>query len=191
MRAWIPQFHDRAAFDKNSEWQMRALVDGKVKPFTGSNGTEYFVNPLHPGVQAYERSIIKEVAANYDVDGIVLDWLRFDDYNMDMGDYTRTQYKNQYGYDPITINFASDNAKREEWNDWRTTKLGEYVRDVKSDLDGITPGLFSGLIFCRRSLWKSDRIPPNSCHTWISFLRWPISTTGNFRKPGFMTAKVY
>ncbi|WP_342438652.1 family 10 glycosylhydrolase [Paenibacillus sp. FSL L8-0436] len=144
VRAWIPQFHDRAAFDKNSEWQMRALVDGKVKPFTGSNGTEYFVNPLHPGVQAYERSIIKEVAENYEVDGIVLDWLRFDDYNMDMGDYTRTQYKNQYGYDPITINFASDNAKREEWNDWRTTKLGEYVRDVKSDLDGITPGLFFG-----------------------------------------------
>ncbi|GGF99008.1 hypothetical protein GCM10010912_49730 [Paenibacillus albidus] len=144
VRAWIPQFHDRAAFDKNSEWQMRALVDGQVKPFTGSNGNEYFVNPLHPDVQAYERSIIKEVAANYDVDGIVLDWLRFDDYNMDMGNYTRTQYQNQYGYDPITIDFASDNAKREEWNEWRTTKLGEYVRDVRSDLEGITPELFFG-----------------------------------------------
>ncbi|MBE9912505.1 family 10 glycosylhydrolase [Paenibacillus donghaensis] len=144
VRAWIPQFHDRAAFDKNSEWQMRALVGGNVVPFTGSNGSEYFVNPLHPDVQAYERSIIREVASNYDIDGVVLDWIRFDDYNMDMGNYTRAQYMSQYGYDPITISFASDHAKRKEWNEWRTTKLGEYVRDVRSDLDGITPGLFFG-----------------------------------------------
>lgn len=144
VRAWIPQFHDRAAFDKNSDWQMRSLVNGQVKPFTGSNGSEYFVNPLHPGVQAYERLIIKEVAANYDIDGVVLDWIRFDDYNMDMGDYTRTQYKNTYGYDPITINFNTDNAKRKQWNEWRTTKLGEYVRDVRSDLESVTPGLFFG-----------------------------------------------
>lgn len=144
VRAWIPQFHDKAAFDMNSDWQMKALVNGQVVPFTGSNGNEYFVNPLHPDVQAYERSIIKEIATKYDIDGIVLDWIRFDDYNMDMGNYTRQQYQSQYGYDPITINFGTDNAKRTEWNEWRTTKLGEYVQDVRNDLNSITPDLFFG-----------------------------------------------
>lgn len=145
VRAWIPQFHDKAAFDKNADWKMMALVNGQVVPFTGSAGTEYFVNPVHPDVQAYERSIIREIVTNYDVDGVVLDWLRFDDFNMDMGTYTRQTYAGQFGYDPVTIDFTTDNAKRRQWNDWRTTQIGNYVRDVKNDIQSIVPGLFTGV----------------------------------------------
>ncbi|MBB6694678.1 family 10 glycosylhydrolase [Cohnella xylanilytica] len=145
VRAWIPQFHDRAAFDHDPAWRMMALKDGQIAPFTGSNGNEYFVNPLHPDVQAYERSIIREIVANYDVDGVVLDWLRFDDYNMDLSDYTRQAYSATYGYDPAAIDFATDNAKRRQWNDWRTTRIGEYVRDVANDIDRLVPDLFTGV----------------------------------------------
>lgn len=145
VRAWIPQFHDRAAFDHDPAWRMMALRDGQIVPFTGSNGSEYFVNPLHPDVQAYERSIIREIVANYDIDGVVLDWLRFDDYNMDLSDYTRQVYSAAYGYDPASIDFATDNAKRQQWNDWRTTRIGEYVRDVANDIDRLIPGLFTGV----------------------------------------------
>ncbi|BBH23655.1 hypothetical protein Back11_50000 [Paenibacillus baekrokdamisoli] len=145
VRAWVPQFHDKAAFDKNASWKMMALVNGQAVPFTGANGNEYFVNPIHPDVQAYERSIIREIITKYDVDGVVLDWLRFDDYNMDMGSYTRQQYNNEYGYDPITIDFTTDNTKRKQWNDWRTTQIGNYVRDVKSDINSLVPGLFTGV----------------------------------------------
>ncbi|WP_217592489.1 family 10 glycosylhydrolase [Cohnella sp. GbtcB17] len=145
VRAWIPQFHDKAAFDHDASWKMMALKNGQIAPFTGANGNEYFVNPIHPGVQAYERSIIREIVSNYDVDGVVLDWLRFDDYNMDMGTYTRQKYSSLYGYDPATIDFTTDNAKRRQWNDWRTTQIGNYVRDVAADIDGIVPDLFTGV----------------------------------------------
>jgi len=145
VRAWIPQFHDKAAFDHDASWKMMALKNGQIAPFTGANGNEYFVNPIHPGVQAYERSIIREIVTNYDVDGVVLDWLRFDDYNMDMGTYTRQKYSALFGYDPSTIDFATDNAKRRQWNDWRTTQIGNYVRDVAADIDGIVPDLFTGV----------------------------------------------
>ncbi|SFB49550.1 Glycosyl hydrolase-like 10 [Cohnella sp. OV330] len=145
VRAWIPQFHDKAAFDHDASWKMMALKDGQIAPFTGANGNEYFVNPIHPDVQAYERSIIREIVTNYDVDGVVLDWLRFDDYNMDMGTYTRQKYSALYGYDPSTIDFTTDNAKRRQWNDWRTTQIGNYVRDVAADIDGIVPDLFTGV----------------------------------------------
>lgn len=145
VRAWIPQFHDKGAVEKNSAWQMKSLVNGMVVPFMGSNGIEYFVNPVHPGVQAYERSIIKEVVTKYDIDGLVLDWLRFDDYNMDMGSYTRQKYKALFGYDPITINFTTNNAKRTQWNNWRTDQIGTYVQNVRNDINAIVPGLFLGV----------------------------------------------
>ncbi|OME86059.1 hypothetical protein BK120_08700 [Paenibacillus sp. FSL A5-0031] len=145
VRAWIPQFHDQAAFLKDPSWQMHAFVDGNVVPFTGSNGSEYFVNPIHPDVQAYERSIIEEVVSNYDIDGVVLDWLRFDDYNMDVSSYTVNLYESIYGYSPLDINFNVDSNRRNEWNEWRTDQIGGYVQDVREDIDQINADMELGV----------------------------------------------
>jgi len=144
IKAWIPQFHDQAAVNKNANWQMMAYENGQVVPI-GGNGNEYFVNPLHPDVQDYELSIIAEIVENYDIDAVVLDWIRFDNYNMDVSDYTRNTYKNIFGYDPITINFASDNAKRSEWNDWRSTGISLYVKKVSDAINDIKPEMVLGL----------------------------------------------
>ncbi len=142
VRAWLPQFHDQVAFDKNAAWQMMKLENGIVTPVSGQ---EYFVNPLHPDVQAYELSIIKEVVENYDIDEVVLDWIRFDNYNMDVSDYTRTAYNNQFGYDPITINFSADNAQRTEWNDWREQGLANYFGKVRDLINATKPSVKLGV----------------------------------------------
>ncbi|GIP22184.1 family 10 glycosylhydrolase [Paenibacillus sp. J22TS3] len=134
VHAWIPQFHDQEAFRKHKEWQMQALVGGVQTPFKGSNGNEYFVNPIHHEVQQYERSIIQEVVENYAVDGVVLDWIRFDNYNMDVSDYTVAKYKAQFGYSPLSINFDVDSTQRKQWNEWRSDQIGKYVGDIRQDI---------------------------------------------------------
>lgn len=144
VKAWVPQFHDKAAIDRNSGWQMMSAVGGKTVPYTGSN-SEYFVSPLIPDVQAYERSIIKEITSNYNVDGIILDWIRFDDYNMDVSTYSRSAFQTAFGYDPLSIDFTSDNDKRRQWQDWRTTKLADYFAAVRNDVRGIKPGVELGV----------------------------------------------
>ncbi|MGZ3774769.1 MAG: family 10 glycosylhydrolase, partial [Bdellovibrio sp.] len=131
--AWIPQFHDQVAVKKNSQWQMMQLKNGKVIPFTGTERPEYFVNPIHPEVQAYEKSLILEVAENYPVDGIDLDWVRFDGFNMDMGEHTRSLAMKEIGLDPVTLNF-SENEKLKKWNEWRGKKIADYVHQVKMAL---------------------------------------------------------
>lgn len=145
VRAWIPQFHDKAAVEKNGVWQMRSLVNGDVMPFKGVGRVEYFVNPLHPDVQAYQRSIIREIVTRYDIDGIVLDWLRFDDFNMDMSDLTRSAYRQRFGIDPIAIDLKTDNDERKQWGEWRTDQLGNYVKAVRDDIKQIKPGLSLGV----------------------------------------------
>ncbi len=134
VQAWIPQFHDQAAFLQHTEWQMQALVDGVQTPLTGSNGSEYFVNPIHHEVQEYERSIIQEVIENYAVDGVVLDWIRFDNYNMDVSDYTVAKYQAEFGYSPLSIDFDTDSTQRDQWNEWRTDQIGQYVGDIRQDI---------------------------------------------------------
>ncbi|WP_024301824.1 glycoside hydrolase family 10 protein [Pseudogulbenkiania sp. MAI-1] len=145
VRAWIPQFHDKAAIEINGAWQMKSLVNGDVVPFQGAGSLEYFVNPLHPEVQAYQRSIIREIVSRYNVDGVVLDWLRFDDFNMDMGDLTREAYRQRFGVDPVSIDLTTDNEERRQWGEWRTDQIGDYVKAVRDDIKQIKPGISLGV----------------------------------------------
>ena len=144
VRAWVPQFHDQSAMRRHPSWQMQAAVDGKAVPYAGRKGNEFFVNPLDPDVQAYQRAIIEEIVRGYAVDGIVLDWLRFDDFNMDVGPATRARYRALSGIDPIAIDFATDNPARRAWNAWRAAAIGDYVRGIRALLDSIRPGLELG-----------------------------------------------
>jgi uncharacterized lipoprotein YddW (UPF0748 family) len=144
VRAWMPQFHDQMAALAHPKWQMHGLKDGLVVPYTGKDRKEYFLNPLNPAARDYQRSLIEEVARDYDVDGVVVDWVRFDDYAMDLGQETRARFKASAGFDPIEIDFASDNLRRRQWNTWREAQIADHVRQLRVALDVIKPGFELG-----------------------------------------------
>lgn len=136
VRAWVPQFHDRTAATRDPGQQMWSYDGMRLRPFTGGDRhQEYFVNPLSGPAQEYQRSLLHEIAKNYDVDGIVIDWVRFDNYNMDLGLETRRVFKAYSGLDPIEIDFATDNPMRQVWNSWRTKGIADYVASVRRLLD--------------------------------------------------------
>ena len=118
---------------------MHGLKDGLVVPYTGRDRKEFFVNPLDPAARDYQHSLIEEVARDYDVDGIVIDWVRFDDYAMDLGDETRAKFKASAGFDPIEIDFSGDNLRRRQWNAWREAQIADHVRHLRIALDVIKP----------------------------------------------------
>jgi uncharacterized lipoprotein YddW (UPF0748 family) len=144
VRAWMPQFHDQVAAGAHPDWQMHALKEGRVLPYTGRDGKEFFLNPLNSAARDYQRSLIEEIARDYDVDGIVIDWVRFDDYNMDLGDETRAKFKASAGFDPIDIDFSKDNPQRTQWNAWRSKQIADHVKRMRAALDAIKPRLELG-----------------------------------------------
>ncbi len=152
VKAWIPQFHDQVAYKKHDSWRMMLYRNGKVVPFA-QNSSEYFVNPLHPDVQAYELSIIKEILSRYNIDSIVLDWIRFNDYHMDLSDTTRQHYKKTFGYDPITIDFTTENSKRIQWNHYRMDGIASYIERVKQSIRAIKPAVKLD-VFVLSPAWK-------------------------------------
>ena len=144
VRAWMPQFHDQMAARVHPTWRMHALVDGRVVPYAGRDRKEFFLNPLNPAARDYQRLLVEEIARNYEVDGIVIDWVRFDDYNMDLGDETRARFKVSAGFDPIDIDFSKDSPRRRQWNAWRAAQIADHVRRLRAALDAIKPGLELG-----------------------------------------------
>lgn len=146
VRAWVPQFHDRAAALRDPGQQMWSYDGVRLRPFTGGDRhQEYFVNPLSGPAQEYQRSLLREITKNYDVDGIVIDWVRFDNYNMDLGLETRRVFKAHFGLDPIEIDFATDNPNRRIWNSWRTKGIADYVASVRRLLEETRRGLDFGV----------------------------------------------
>jgi len=144
VRAWMPQFHDQVAARIHPEWQMRSLTGGRVVPYMGRHRKEFFVNPSNPAVREYQRSLIEEVVRAYDVDGIVIDWVRFDDYAMDLGEDTRARFRTSNGFDPIEIDFAVPSVRRSQWNAWREAEIASHVRQLRATLDAIKPRLELG-----------------------------------------------
>jgi uncharacterized lipoprotein YddW (UPF0748 family) len=144
VRAWMPQFHDQVAADSHPAWQMNALQQGQVRPYTGRDRKEFFLNPLNSAARDYQRSLIEEIARHYDFDGIVVDWVRFDDYNMDLGDETRATFKASAGFDPIDIDFSKGNPQRTQWNAWRSKQIADHVKQLRAALDAIKPRLELG-----------------------------------------------
>ncbi len=143
VRAWVPQFHDQSAVLTHPEWQMMAFEKGEVVPYTGSGNKEIFANPLDPQVQQYELDILMEIAANYPVDGITLDWLRFDNYNMDVSYTTSKIFQSQTGISPLTIDFTRDGPERIQWNKFRTDGIANYAGRVRASLPASLPiGVF-------------------------------------------------
>ena len=143
--AWLPQFHDKVVINGNADLQMRWIdIDGNID-FYNTNG-EYFANPVSPEVRNYEISLLKEVAQNYDIDGIFLDWVRFDDYNMDFSTYTINKFQNSYNINPIEIDFSTDNEQRRMWNEFRENEIATFInqasQEIKEVKEKIAVGVF-------------------------------------------------
>ena len=168
IKAWIPQFHDQVAFSKNPDWGMISYHDSKSVSVHKKSG-EYFVNPLHHEVQKYELSLIEEIVSMYDIDGVVLDWIRFDGYNMDLSAYTRKKYLKRFGYDPIMIDFSKKSAKRREWNRYRTQELASYIKKVSSVIKKIKPEIDLG-VYILSPAWKEVGQDPTLFAKDIDFL---------------------
>lgn len=84
---------------------------------------EWYLNPGHPAVADYLASIAEEIAVNYDVDGIHLDYIRYPD---EMGAFPDADTYQRYAPEDLAL------------EDWRVENISHIVRtvcDVVKDID--------------------------------------------------------
>lgn len=107
--------------------------DGKL---VTKNGFDW-MNAFNPEVQNFITSIIKEVAANYQVDGI-------------QGDDRLPAVPSEAGYDKYTVGLYQSqhhgesppsDSKNEEWINWRADLLTQYLGKLHAELKQLRPDL--------------------------------------------------
>lgn len=113
-------------------------------------GTITFVNPALPEVQLYELAIIGEIVERYDVDGVVLDRLRYPDITADVSEASREQFERWLGWrlerwpDDV-LQVRSGRIVRgpffAQWVAWRATVIRQFVRAAETVVHAIKPNV--------------------------------------------------
>jgi len=125
MTGHVPQ--DWLAIDKN----------GKVIMHDGQHPC---LNPVHPAVNDFLRSLVVDAVMKYDLDGVQLD-VRWPSIEAGYDAYTKGLYSKEHGgHEPPSD--ASDN----EWKAWRAGKLTEQAATLASAVRNARPGLIVSVL---------------------------------------------
>ena len=118
--------------DSRAHWLDRT----KDNNYTLANGF-FWLNSVHPEVREYMINLLKELTENYDVDGIHLDYIRYDtDYGY--SPYTRELFKSLFGVDPFDINTEE---MEKTFTVFKTQFINKFVERAYFELKAIKPNL--------------------------------------------------
>jgi len=89
-----------------------------------------FLEPRKKEVRDFIASIFEEIVANYDVDGVHFDFIRYPGYNYGYDPEIREQFASEYFYDPIYSPYIS-RIKSPHWNTLRVKNIYERYAEYK------------------------------------------------------------
>jgi len=110
---------------------------------TDAGATGGYLDPANPEVQAYTHKIFMDVALNYDVDGIHMDFVRYPGENWGYSSAALSMYRQETG----TSGVPAPGDLR--WQAWRRDRVTAFVRDLHTDLQQKKPSVkLSGAFIC-------------------------------------------
>lgn len=116
-----------------------------------------FVNPLNPEVRNYALSIIKEICSNYEVDGVVLDRMRYPNLYSDFSDTTKKAFEKQLGCtidrwpQDILTRTVSESAGFtrgpffKDWLKFRAQVMHDFISEARKTVKATKPGALLGI----------------------------------------------
>lgn len=136
VHAWLNTFFVGASsgvYVKNPSWVNR----------TNDGSTGGYLDPGIPEVRAYTQKIFLDLALNYDLDGLHMDFVRYPGANWGYSSTSLALYMRQTG---ATAMPAPDDPR---WEAWRRDSVTAFVRDLHNALRTVKPAMkLSGALIC-------------------------------------------
>ena len=137
-----------------------AIFDNQGRLFDPTS-KKAFLDPANPQVRNYLTALLEEIANNYEVDGIQLDYIRYPfqepkvNQTYGYGISARQQFKELTGIDPIDV-YPKDIELWQKWTDFRIRQIDSFVASVSARLKAQHPNLIlSTAVF---AIPRSDRL---------------------------------
>jgi len=121
----------------NFDWALASQSGSLLPP----KQHEFWIDPSNPDGRQYIKSLIMEVAQNYQVDGIQLDYIRypFNNKGSEMGfDWLgRQKFEQDTGLSLDRL----DDETRQVWVAWKIANVNSFVKDISQSLRRAKPGI--------------------------------------------------
>lgn len=143
-----------------SDWQTLSYMPEGMVPITQrKNKYSAMLNPARRDVQEYQLSIMRELVTMYpELDGIILDRVRFDGIESDFSDTSKKLFETYIGQEvarfPEDIfSYAKDDKgeyKRVEgelykqWLEWRAKIVHDFIYEAREEIKAINPDILFG-----------------------------------------------
>ncbi len=116
--------------EERFHWIDKTKSDG----FTNADGN-YWLCPAVPEVRAYKLALLKELAENYDLDGIHLDYIR-SETNFGYNPLMRELFKQEYGIDPFDID---NDQMLQKFKLFKEEFVSSFVEEAFIEIKAIKP----------------------------------------------------
>jgi uncharacterized lipoprotein YddW (UPF0748 family) len=130
----LPPPGQNALAQNINDWTLRTAGGSPLTPIEG----ERWLSPGNPDARKFVKDLMVEVAQNYAVDGIQMDYIRF----------PFQKPGNEMGYDSATkARFEADtglhlsNASKGTWNAWKTSQVSMFVKEASAAVKSVNPKL--------------------------------------------------
>lgn len=115
---------------QHPDWCM-VDISGKRKPW---------LDPSCPEARQYIVSVAKEIAANYDIDGLSLDYLRYAEGRHCFCDRCTSAFKEQFGLDAKSADDVKNGSLAwAKWRLWRYRQTNQLAREIRAGLKEVKP----------------------------------------------------
>lgn len=149
------------------EW----LDKTNANKFTLANGY-YWLSPANPEVREYNIDMLKELARNYNIDGIHLDYIRFDaDFGYNA--FMRDLFTNLFGIDPFDI---KSDRMLDIFKVFKSQFVNKFVEHAFYELKAIKPNLLISAAVASPYSWGKNDLGQD-------WLNWALNRHVNFLTP--------
>lgn len=137
-----PQDYLGPVLSVHPDW---ANKDNKGNIFEKTAAPKAFFDPANPAVKRYLSLLLDEIATNYQVDGIQIDYIRYpfqnpnNNYTYGYGIASRQQFQSLTEVDPITL--SPSHELWSQWNRFRIQQVDDFVAFISHRLKEKRPDL--------------------------------------------------
>ena len=134
--------------DTTEEWPVD--IDKQLNNIKKNEGEGLFLAPNHPKVNNYLVSVFKEILLNYEIDGLHLDYVRYQDVDFGRNPYAIAKFKQDVGRDPNPwflemerSNVASQRliGNLKQWNNAKRKSITNLVKELRGLINDIDPDI--------------------------------------------------
>ena len=133
------------------------LSDGITDIMDASGYSTKFFNPVHPEVQKYLIGLLEDLAAYDDLDGIILDRCRFDGFESDFSEYTKSAFEEYIGTTvenwpgdvlPVGATYSSNSGTilkyTKKWHEFRAKVIHDFIESARTAVKAVNPDINFG-----------------------------------------------